>query len=75
VVGGVAQVLLAVYPQTLLPIVKERLQAGRCDPRSLLESARIRYKYIKEAQLRELDPQLRSFLNMNTPEELARYRR
>jgi molybdopterin-guanine dinucleotide biosynthesis protein A len=70
VVGGIAQVLLAVYPQTLLPLVKERLQAGRRDPRSLLEAAQVRY--IEEAQLRAVDPQLRSFLNVNTPEDLAR---
>jgi molybdopterin-guanine dinucleotide biosynthesis protein A len=69
VVGGIAQVLLAVYPQTLLPLVKERLQAGRRDPRSLLEAAQVRY--IEEAQLRAVDPQLRSFLNVNTPEDLA----
>jgi molybdenum cofactor guanylyltransferase len=72
VVGGIAQVLLAVYPQTLLPLVKERLQTGRRDPRSLLEAARVHY--IEEAQLRAADPQLRSFLNVNTPEELARAR-
>lgn len=71
VVGGVAQVLLAVYPHMLLPIVKERLQAGRRDPRSLLDAAPIHY--IEEARLREVDPQLRSFINVNTPEELARY--
>ncbi len=70
VVGGIAQVLLAVYPQTLLPLVKERLQAGRRDPRSLLEAAQVRY--IEEAQLRAVDLRLRSFLNVNTPEDLAR---
>ncbi len=72
VVGGVAQVLLAVYPRTLLPLVRERLRAGRRDPRSLLETAQVHY--IEEAQLRTVDPQLRSFLNVNTPEELARAR-
>ena len=72
VVGGVAQVLLAVYPRTLLPLVRERLRAGRRDPRSLLETAQVHY--IEEAQLRAVDPQLRSFLNVNTPEELARAR-
>jgi molybdopterin-guanine dinucleotide biosynthesis protein A len=69
VVNGFQQVLLAVYPRSILPVVAERLRAGRRDPRSLLEVARVRS--IDEAQLRAVDPQLRSFMNINTPEELT----
>jgi molybdenum cofactor guanylyltransferase len=69
VVNGFHQVLLAVYPRSILPAVAERLRAGRRDPRSLLEVARVRS--IDEAQLRAVDPQLRSFVNINTPEELT----
>jgi molybdopterin-guanine dinucleotide biosynthesis protein A len=68
VVGGLPQVLLALYPRALLGVIEERLRAGRRDPRSLLEVAATRY--ISEEQLREVDPDLRSFLNVNTPEEL-----
>jgi molybdenum cofactor guanylyltransferase len=68
VVNGLPQVLLAVYPRALRPLIEERLQAGRHDPRSLLEVAAIRY--IPEEQLRHVDPDLRSFLNVNTPAEL-----
>lgn len=70
IVDGVPQVLLAVYPRTILPLLEERLQAGRRDPRSLLEVAPVHY--IKEAQLRTIDPQLRSFVNVNTPQDLKR---
>jgi len=69
VVNGFHQVLLAVYPRSILPTVAERLRAGRRDPRSLLEVARVRS--IDEAQLRVVDPQLRSFVNINTPEEFT----
>jgi molybdopterin-guanine dinucleotide biosynthesis protein A len=69
IVNGFHQVLLAVYPRSILPAVAERLRAGRRDPRSLLEVARVRS--IDEAQLRAVDPQLRSFVNINTPEELT----
>jgi molybdopterin-guanine dinucleotide biosynthesis protein A len=69
VVNGFHQVLLAVYPRNILPAVEERLRAGRRDPRSLLEVARVRS--IDEAQLRAVDPQLRSFVNINTPEEFT----
>ena len=61
------QVLLAVYPRTVLPFIEERLQAGRRDPRSLLDVVPVRY--IEEVQLRTVDPQLRSFMNVNTLEE------
>ena len=66
-VTAIPQVLFAVYPRAVLPLIEERLQAGRRDPRSLLDVASVRY--IDEAQLRVIDPQLRSFVNMNTPEE------
>jgi molybdopterin-guanine dinucleotide biosynthesis protein A len=68
VVDGMPQVLLAVYPHSILPLIESRLQEGRRDPRSLLEVAPVRY--ITEAQLREVDPQLRSFVNINTPQDL-----
>ena len=68
-VGGMAQVLLAVYPRAIMPAIEGRLREGRRDPRSLLAIAEVRY--IEEAQLRPLDPQLRSFVNMNTPQDLA----
>lgn len=70
VVDGVPQVLLAVYPRTLLPLLEACLQCGRRDLRCLLESAPVHY--IEEAHLRRVDPQLRSFVNVNTPEDLQR---
>ena len=69
VVNNVPQVLLAVYPRAVLPLIEERLHEGREDPRSLLEVAPVRY--IDEAQLRQVDPGLRSFINVNTPGEFA----
>ena len=67
IVNAIPQVLFAVYPRAILPLIEERLQAGRRDPRSLLDIASV--DYIDEAQLRGIDPQLRSFVNMNTPED------
>ena len=62
------QVLLAIYPRSILPLVKEQLLQGRRDVRCLLQIAPV--QFIEETQLLEFDPQLRSFLNINTPEEL-----
>ena len=67
-VHNVPQVLLAIYPRTVLPVIKEQLQKGRRDLRCLLEVAPV--QFVEEAQLRQIDPQLRSFVNINTPEEL-----
>jgi molybdopterin-guanine dinucleotide biosynthesis protein A len=71
VVDGIPQVLFAIYPKTILPLVEQRLQEGRRDPRSLLDMAHV--CYIEEAQLRSIEPELRSFVNVNTPQELACY--
>ena len=67
-VHNVPQVLLAIYPRSVLPVIKEQLQKGRRDLRCLLEVAPV--QFVEEAQLRQVDPQLRSFVNINTPEEL-----
>jgi molybdenum cofactor guanylyltransferase len=69
-VGHKAQVLLAIYPRIALPQMQTCLQEGRRDPRSLLEVCPVHY--LEEQQLREVDPQLRSFVNVNTPEEFQR---
>lgn len=68
VVDDTPQVLLAVYPRLVLPLIESRLQEGRRDPRSLLEIAPV--YYIPETRLRQIDPQLRSFVNINTPQDL-----
>jgi molybdenum cofactor guanylyltransferase len=68
IVDDVPQVMFAIYPRAILPLIEARLREGRRDPRSLLEVAPVRY--IKEAQLRAVDPQLRSFVNINTPQDL-----
>lgn len=66
-VQGIPQVLLARYPRALLPTIETCLQAGRRDPRALLAKAPVRF--LEEAQIREIDPELRSFVNVNTPED------
>jgi molybdopterin-guanine dinucleotide biosynthesis protein A len=70
IVEGVPQVLFALYPRSVLPLIEECLRQGRRDPRSLLEGAPVRY--IEEEELRRVDPELRSFVNVNTPDELRK---
>jgi len=54
IVDNVPQVLLAVYPRTVLPLIEMHIQQGRRDLQSLLDVAPVRY--IEEAQLRRVDP-------------------
>ena len=68
VVDNIPQVLLAVYPRTLLPTLEDCLQSGRRDLRSLLEIAPV--DYIEEPELRMIVPLLRCFVNVNTPGDL-----
>lgn len=68
IVAGVPQVLLAIYPSSILPQIEILLKQGKRAPRALLEVAPV--LYIEEARLREVDPQLRSFIGVNTPEDL-----
>ena len=67
-IQSIPQVLLARYPRALLPTIAECLQCGRRDPRALLAKAPVRF--LEEPQVREIDPGLRSFVNINTPEDL-----
>ena len=70
-VQGIPQVLLARYPRALLPIIAECLRAGRRDPRALLNSSASTH-FLEEEQIRVVDPDLRSFVNINTPEDFQR---
>lgn len=71
VVGEVPQVLLALYPRSILPLIETLLEQGKRAPRALLEVAPVHY--IEEAQLRHVDPQLRSFIGINTPQDLMNF--
>lgn len=67
-VDGFFQPLAAVYRRsTILPIIDRLLAGDRPRPVSLVESARARI--VSEAELREVDPDLRSLGNLNTPDE------
>ncbi len=72
VIQGIPQVLLALYPRALLPQIASLISQGRRDPRSLLTVAPVRY--LSEEQLQPFDPELRSFINVNTPQDLAQLR-
>ena len=72
-VGGRAEPLLARYGREVAPIVREQLARGAYAMIDLL--ARLSVTWIDEDELRALDPELRSIVNVNTLDDLARLER
>jgi len=61
------QPLHAVYRRSVLPLLKEQLERGELRPIYLFD--KVRTRKIGEDEIRCLDPEGLSFLNMNTPED------
>jgi molybdopterin-guanine dinucleotide biosynthesis protein A len=68
-VDGTYHPLTAAYCTSITPVIDRLLASGQRRPRSLFEHVRTRF--VDEATLREVDPELRSLQNINTPEEYA----
>jgi molybdopterin-guanine dinucleotide biosynthesis protein A len=62
--------LCAIYSQRCLPAIENRLQRGDYRIRAFFPSVKV--KRLETSILRQVDPELHSFANVNTPEDLAR---
>jgi molybdopterin-guanine dinucleotide biosynthesis protein A len=71
-IGGRPEPLLAVYGRSALPAFERAIVMGRLSVLQALEGLRVRH--IDEADLEAADPGLRSFINVNTPKDLANAR-
>ncbi|BBO76734.1 putative molybdenum cofactor guanylyltransferase [Desulfosarcina widdelii] len=60
--------LFAVYRKSCLPAMANQLERDRLKIQGLFR--KVRLKAIDEAELRQADPELISFFNINTPEDL-----
>lgn len=60
----------AIYAQSCLPWMEERLAAGRYKIIGWFDRARV--ERIERSTIERFDPDLRSFFNMNTPDEWER---
>ena len=67
---GRLQPLQAVYRTSVQPLLQQQLTEGRRRPVDLFD--RVRTVVVREEELRAVDPEGRSFLNMNTPEDYQR---
>ncbi|WP_434384876.1 molybdenum cofactor guanylyltransferase [Melittangium boletus] len=70
-VAGRVEPLLAVYRQSLASAWGEALRAGEPSLRALL--AQCQTRLLPEDALRAVDPDLRTVVSVNTPEDLARH--
>lgn len=68
-VEGEAQPLHALYHPTVIPVIDELLGNGERRMSGL--PALVRTRWVEQAEIRRLDAELRSFMNVNTPAEWA----
>jgi molybdopterin-guanine dinucleotide biosynthesis protein A len=66
------ETLCAIYSQSCLSVIRERLEQGNYKMAGWL--AEVRTVFIPVSELKEYDPILRSFINLNTPEEFESFR-
>ncbi len=74
-IGGLPEPLLAVYRARLAPLVARRLADGNRKVAALLTDAGLAVRWIDEAALRAVDPELRALDDVDTPDDLARWQR
>ena len=67
VVDGYHQPLAAFYAKSALEAMRASMAAGDKSLRGMLQKLDVRY--VNEAELRECDPQLRSFFDLDTPQD------
>jgi molybdopterin-guanine dinucleotide biosynthesis protein A len=66
-IGGHPQPLFAFYAKAALDIMREMQAAGEKRVRAVLQ--RLDVRYVEEAELRDYDPQFRSFVDLDTPQD------
>ncbi|MFC1782585.1 molybdenum cofactor guanylyltransferase [Planctomycetota bacterium] len=68
VVNGYREPFLAVYHKQALEIIKRNLDRNRYKMTGIFEQMNV--GEISEERLRQIDPELKNFININTPEDL-----
>jgi molybdopterin-guanine dinucleotide biosynthesis protein A len=68
VAKGKTQPLFDFYSSGFLPGLEKALTSGNKSIRDFLNNKRV--EYISEREIKEFDPELRSFINLNSPEDV-----
>ena len=64
-----AEPLHTVYHRSCLPVIEGQIMQGNMQISRLY--GRLNTRFVTDAEVRDYDPNLRSFMNANTPDELA----
>lgn len=68
-VNGYPETMHTIYNKSCLEPIRAQLKQGNLKASGFFDQVRVRY--VEETALRQFDPQLRSFMNLNTPDDLA----
>ncbi|MCP4577280.1 MAG: molybdenum cofactor guanylyltransferase [Deltaproteobacteria bacterium] len=68
--SGKFEALHALYTQNCLPEIEQMIRAGVYQTIQLYHAVSVRY--VEEREIRRFDPELKSFSNINKPEELRK---
>ena len=68
---GKLQPMHAVYSKSCLPFLRALVEAGTLKMQELCKCPELRVQRIPQSAFTAVDPDLRSFFNINTPEDLA----
>lgn len=71
-IRGYPEALHAIYRKTCLEPIRQKITEDRLKVIGFYDQMRV--QYVAEAAVRDYDPELRSFQNVNTPEQLAEAR-
>lgn len=71
-VNGVAQSLHAIYHQRCLPMMYEHIQQGKLKISRVIDVLNTRF--VDDAELRRIDPDSTSFMNLNTQVDLEQFK-
>jgi molybdenum cofactor guanylyltransferase len=66
--GEYPETMHAVYSKACLEPIQRQIRQGRLKASGFFDQVRVRY--IEEDVIRQFDPDLRSFMNVNTPDDL-----
>lgn len=69
------QPMHAIYGPGCVPIIERMMDEGDLTMQHLLQHPALCVQIVEDADLRSVDPQLRSFLNINTPADLEMVRK
>lgn len=72
--AGQLQPMHAVYSKACLPYFQQMIDSKILSIQEVLQNPGLKVKCVPEADLRRSDPELLSFLNLNTPEDADRAR-